>query len=88
MSQQLSGALAMAFAVAGLFFVRFWRTTRDRLFGLFAVSFFIMSINRVLMGFARSLSTAHDNLYWMRLVAFGLILVAIADKNRSQDQSL
>jgi hypothetical protein len=87
MNQILSGALAMAFVVAGLFFLRFWRNTRDRLFGLFAVAFFVMSINRVLMGLTTSSGPAGVNLYWMRLVAFGLILAAILDKNRSQSRS-
>ena len=87
MRQVLSGALAMAFVVAGLFFLRFWRDTRDRLFGLFAIAFLVMSLNRALMGFSTSLTTARDNLYWMRLVAFGLILAAIVDKNRSEHRS-
>jgi hypothetical protein len=84
MNQILSGALAMAFVVTGLFFLRFWRQTGDRLFGLFAVSFFVMSINRMLMGMAVTASPHGDNHYWVRLLAFGLILVAILDKNRSR----
>jgi hypothetical protein len=44
------GALAMAFAVAGLFFLRFWRDTKDRLFAFFALAFFALAANR--LGFA------------------------------------
>ena len=45
----LAGALAMGFGIAGLFFLRFWRKTRDRLFALFALSFFVMALNRVML---------------------------------------
>ena len=36
MDELLTGAIATTFGVAGLFFLRFWRATRDRLFGLVA----------------------------------------------------
>ena len=42
-----------------------------------------MSINRFLDWIRHSSGPAGDRLYWMRLVAFGLILLAILDKNRS-----
>ncbi len=42
----------MGFAVAGTFFLRFWRKTRDRLFILFALSFFLMAANRVQLSLA------------------------------------
>ena len=83
----LSGAAAFGFFVCSLFFLRFWRHTRDRLFGLFAFAFFAMSINRLLIGFATPSSPVGDRLYWIRLVAFGLILLAILDKNRSHGRS-
>ena len=47
MKQVLMGRLAMACAVAALFFLRFWRQTRDRLFALFAVAFAVLGVNRV-----------------------------------------
>ena len=33
----ISGALTMGYLVAGLFFYRFWRESRDRLFLLFLI---------------------------------------------------
>ena len=39
LNQLVTGAIVMGYAVAGLFFIRFWRQTRDRLFLIFAVSF-------------------------------------------------
>lgn len=85
----LAGALTMGFVIAGLFFLRFWRQTRDRLFALFALSFFTMALNRLALAILSAHDPAggrgpwHDRMYWIRLVAFLLILLAILDKNRS-----
>jgi hypothetical protein len=81
-SDVLAGALAMGYALCGLFFLRFWRDTGDRFFGVFATAFWLMAVNRV------SLSAHYEEsvlpwLYLVRLAAFVLILVAIADKNRT-----
>jgi Family of unknown function (DUF5985) len=84
MNQILTGALAMAFAVAGVFFLRFWRDTRERLFALFAVACFVMAVNRVGLALAAQQDVRGDHLYWVRLLAFALILVAVLDKNRSR----
>jgi hypothetical protein len=71
----------MGFGVAGLFFLRFWRKTRDRLFALFALAFFVMAGNRVELTLSALRGTRGDHLYWVRLIAFTLILIAILDKN-------
>jgi hypothetical protein len=77
----LSGALAMGLGVAGLFFLRFWRDTRDRLFALFAVAFFLMAVNRVELGLLNGLA-GREHHYWVRFASFAMILVAVLDKNR------
>ena len=77
----LSGALAASLGVAGLFFLRFWREAGDRLFALFALAFFLMAANRVQLGLAPGPQIQKEH-YWVRLLAFALILVAILDKNR------
>jgi hypothetical protein len=82
MDQFLMGAIAMASVVAGLFFLRYWRDTRDRLFAMFAASFFLLGSTRVALAMTVSGSETHTTLYWLRFVAFALILVAIIDKNR------
>lgn len=87
MNQVLAGALVMGFGVAGLVFRRFWRETRDRLFALFAAAFFIMAGNRIELTLTALQGTRGDHLHWVRLIAFILILVAILDKNRSQESS-
>lgn len=80
----MMGAIAMASAVAGLFFLRFWRDTGDRLFAIFAVAFWLLGLTRVALAFAQNPHTEHQYLYWVRLAAFMLILVAIVDKNRAR----
>lgn len=84
MVQVISGAIVMGYGVVGLFFLRFWRETRDRLFFIFSIAFFILGIQRVLLGFARDMEMMESTtgLYLLRLFAFLLILLAIVDKNR------
>ena len=79
----LLGAVAMGFLVAGLFFLRFWRETRDRLFLAFAASFFIEAVNRAALALSSKPNEGAPFFYLVRLIAYLLILVAIADKNRS-----
>jgi hypothetical protein len=86
MDQLLAGAIAMGFCVAGVFFVRFWRDARDRLFALFALAFLLMAANRVVAGLSDRPAVREEH-YWVRLAAFVLILVAILDKNRPRRTS-
>lgn len=80
----LGGASALAAAVAGLFFLRFWKSTRDRFFLYFATAFFIEGLSRVLFGprTGQDIGMAEYLFYLLRLVAYGLILLAIWEKNR------
>jgi uncharacterized membrane protein HdeD (DUF308 family) len=77
----LLGVIATTSLTAGVFFLKFWRRTRDSLFLAFAIAFLIEGLNRI--GF---LLTAHPNegspwIYLVRLVAFLIILGAILHKN-------
>ena len=78
----VSGLLVMGYAVAGLFFLRFWRETRDRLFGIFAGAFWLLALQRLLLALFQDPDNEQVWLYGIRLLAFVLILVAIIDKNR------
>ena len=79
----VSGAIVMGYGVAGLFFLRFWRETRDRLFLIFAGAFWILGAQRLALAFSRDMVEDDTGLYLVRLFAFLLILGAIVDKNRS-----
>ena len=82
MSDFISGAVMMACMVAGLFFLKFWKTSRDRLFLMFGIAFWILGANRIGMVLTRETNEErHLSLYIVRLVAFALILLAIIDKN-------
>ena len=82
----LSGAVAMASFVAVLFFLKFWRQTRDRLFLLFALAFGVDSIMRVLLGLDQVKGEAEPFFYLARLASFLLIIAAIVQKNRPGDR--
>jgi hypothetical protein len=85
-SPVLSGAVAMASFVAMLFFLRFWRQTRDGFFGLFAIAFGLDAASRAVLGFSHVSDEAEPFFYVARLVTFGLIIVAIIQKNRPADR--
>lgn len=79
----LSGAMVAAYATVGLFFLRFWRESRDRLFVFFAVAFWLLGLQR--LGLTVAAPDMPGGSMWLpilRLVAFLVILAAIADKNR------
>lgn len=82
MTTLVAGAIAMGYFVAGLFFLKFWRGSGDRLFLLFAVAFGLLSVQRVALAAVGAGADAAVFLYGLRLLAFLLILGAIIDKNR------
>jgi len=79
----VAGAIAAGYALAGLFFLRYWRDTRDRLFLIFAAAFWVLAILRIALSYVNE-DEILTYLYWGRLLAFVLILAAILDKNRRQ----
>ena len=79
----LSGVLTMGYAVAALFFAKFWRRTRTRLFAWFAAAFLLLAVQRgVLATLAEPGGLVARWSYALRLLAFVLILVGIAEQNR------
>jgi hypothetical protein len=78
----LMGAVAMASLVATLFFLRFWRQTRDSFFLLFAIAFGLDAATRFLLGMTNPSGETEPLFYLARLVTFGLIIAAIVQKNR------
>jgi hypothetical protein len=84
MQDFISGALMMGLAIAGGFFLRFYRQTADRLFAYFAVAFWTMAVSRVALALVPSADEVRPLFYLLRLAAFVMILAAIVDKNRSR----
>lgn len=80
----LSGGITMGCAVAGLFFLRFWKRTRDRLFIAFAFAFWLLAVAQTLLTFNRASTDQSTWLYLIRLAAFAMILFSIWQKNRKR----
>ena len=79
----LSGAVALGFAACALFFLRFWRRTREELFLAFAVAFLLLGAGQTILALANIPTEERGSIYLLRLIAFLLILLAIYRKNRS-----
>jgi len=75
----LRGALAMAALAVGLFFVRYWRATRDRLFLMFSGAFWLLGLSWTLATLAPTLV---EQSHALRFSAYVLIAIAVMDKNR------
>ena len=80
------GAISMGCLVISLFFLRFWRETRDKFFLFFCLAFALMAAERTILSILNLTSELRTWLFLMRLAAFALILVAIVQKNISQKQ--
>ena len=78
----LSGAVTTGCVVAGLFFLRFWRRTRDSLFISFALAFWLLGLAQALLALTDIPVEERSWLFLLRLAAFSLILVSIFRKNR------
>jgi hypothetical protein len=87
MTDLLTGAITMASLVIALFFLRFWRNTSDRFFLYFALSFFIEGMHRVYSAVNDGGGEDSPLHYLIRLLAYGLILWAILEKNLPRKDS-
>lgn len=78
----LLGAIASLCLVAAMYFVRYWHSTRDRFFLFLVAAFTMEGLNRFLAGWAGAWSEDSPPQYLVRLASYGLIVIAIIDKNR------
>lgn len=78
----LRGALSMASWVAGLFFLRFWRSSGERLFLFFCLAFWILGVNWLSLALMPGIIESRHYLFVLRLLAFILIIIGTIDKNR------
>lgn len=80
----LAGAIVAGFALAGLFFLKFWKRTRDELFLAFTGAFWLLGLGQALLTFSDIPLEERSWLYLLRLAAFILILIAIWRKNSTR----
>jgi uncharacterized membrane protein HdeD (DUF308 family) len=81
------GMISALSLVAGIFFIRFWRDTRDFFFIPFAVFFLVEAIHRFALLFFERPNEGNVWLYLVRLAALLLILFGILHKNYGKSGS-
>lgn len=84
MTMFVAGVLVMGYAVAALYFGRFYRVSGDRLFLFFSAGFALLAVQRLTLASAALLPLPLTAYYVLRLLAFVVILFGILDKNRAQ----
>ena len=80
----LLGVITTCSFVAGGFFLKFWRRTRDPLFLAFGAAFLIEGLNRISFLFIERPNEGRPVMYVVRLLAFLLIVAGIVWKNRAR----
>ena len=77
----LLGTVVTTSVLAGVYFLKFWRNTRDSFFLAFAAFFLIEAMDRIGLLFFSKPNEASPWIYIVRLFALLLILTAILRKN-------
>jgi len=81
-SHFLAGCIFFGFMVVAGHFFKFWRSTRDRFFLLFAIAFFLFGVEKFCVALIVGSPETISSIYIVRLLAACFILAAIIDKNR------
>jgi uncharacterized membrane protein HdeD (DUF308 family) len=82
----LVGIIATSSVMVGVFFLKFWKRTRDFLFLAFAIAFIIEGLDRACVLMVARPNEGKPWMYLVHLLASGLILVAILKKNYGADR--
>jgi hypothetical protein len=77
----LSGAATAGLLIASLFFARFWRRTGDFLFAAFGAAFLLLAANQAIVALAAIPLEYRSWVYLLKVLAFGLLILAIVRKN-------
>jgi hypothetical protein len=77
----IAGAITMGYLTVAVFFLKFWRRTRDSLFLIFAGAFCLLAANQTAVVLVGNQPREAGIIYLMRLAAFILIIVAVTLKN-------
>jgi hypothetical protein len=81
----LYGALTAMSALAGLFFLRYWRLSKDSFFIWFACAFGTFAVNWFLLAKDRGVAEHSPYIFGVRLAGFLQIIAAILLKNRGHE---
>lgn len=75
------GVIVTASFTCSLFFVRFWRRTRDLIFLAFALVFLTEGMTRVVLQFTSQPSESRPGFYIARMLAYLLLVAAVVRRN-------
>ncbi len=81
LSAYVAGVLTLGFLTVGLFFLKFWRRTRDGLFLAFAIAFALLAANSAATTLLKLPSETQGYVYLLRFAAFVVIILAVLRKN-------
>jgi len=82
----LQAVAATAAFVNGVFFWRFWQESRDQLFAMFALAFWLLSASWAILAVFNPTGESLPYVYAVRLLAFLLLISGIVQKNRHQER--
>lgn len=77
----LSGAITVTQLIAGVYFLKFWRRTGDRLFLSFALAFWLLALSQAIGAFVGVSEARKAAAYLPRVLGYLLLLVAIVRTN-------
>jgi hypothetical protein len=80
----ITGATIMGYAVAAVFFLKFWRRTSDGLFLAFAGAFVLLGAGPLLMTVLEVPREEQSPFFLLRLTAFLIIIAAVIGKSKSR----
>jgi hypothetical protein len=76
--------ITAGFLIAGLFFAKFWRRSRDHLFAAFAAAFWLLALNQILLQISGLTAEERGWTFALRFAAFTLLAVGIIYKNAAR----
>jgi len=85
-NNMMFGAVIMASFTISLFFLKFWKNTRDRFFLYFAISFLLDGICRITLAATANANDYDPVVYTIRLISFLVIIYAIFEKNNARSK--
>lgn len=77
----MAGAISAGFLTISLFFLKFWRRTKDGLFLSFSAAFVLLALGQAAPVLGHVPDENLSRVYLLRLAAFLLIIWAVLRKN-------
>jgi hypothetical protein len=83
LTSMLAGAIMLNAWAISVFFLRFWKKSRDPLFMWFAIAFLLLGLERIVV---MTSVEVKFQVYLIRLTAFLLIIFGIWNKNAKRSR--